>query len=187
MGTARGEENGVRDASGIGGSPDAVSAASRRLTDESYLLHAASVRGFVTRLTRNPAVADDLVQDCFVRYLAEVAAGRAPRHPRAWLHRVAFNLATSRARHDRVAVRHAPELVRRGAAPSPEDQLLERESAGRLEARLSHLTPDARAALLLVALGFSGPEIAVHLGRTPLAIRSLICRARSRLRANLAA
>jgi RNA polymerase sigma-70 factor (ECF subfamily) len=187
MGLARGDEIGVRDTSGIGGSPNAGSADSEPLAGEAYLLHAAAVRGFLTRLTRNRAVADDLLHDCFVRYLAEVAAGRTPRHPSAWLHRVAFNLATSRARHDSVAVRRAPELLRRDAVPSPEDQLLERESAGRLEARLSHLTPDARAALLLAALGFSGPEIAVHLGRTPLAIRSLICRARSRLRATVAA
>jgi RNA polymerase sigma factor (sigma-70 family) len=187
MGMARGEENGVRDTSGIGGSPNAVSATSERLADEMYVLYAASVRAFLTRLTRNRAVADDLLHDCFVRYLGEVAAGRTPRHPRAWLHRVAFNLATSRARHDNVAVRRAPELLRRDWVASPEDQLLERESAARLEAPLSHLTPDARAALLLVALGFTGPEIAVQLGRTPLAIRSLICRARSRLRTTVAA
>jgi RNA polymerase sigma-70 factor (ECF subfamily) len=187
MGMAWGEGNGVRDASGIGGSPSAVSASSERVVAEIYQLHATSVHGFLLRLTRNRAVADDLLHDCFVRYLGEVAAGRAPRHPRAWLHRVAFNLVTSRARHDTVAVRRAPELLRRDAVASPEEELLDRESAGRLEARLSHLTPDARAALLLVAHGFSGAEIATHLGRTPLATRSLICRARSRLRATIAA
>lgn len=44
---------------------------------------------------------------------------------------------------------------------------------------------DARTALLLAAHGFSGREVAEALGRTELATRSLICRARLRLREHL--
>jgi len=49
------------------------------------------------------------------------------------------------------------------------------------------LPGDARAALLLSAHGYSGAEIALHIGRSELATRSLICRHRSRLRSSPAA
>ena len=64
--------------------------------------------------------------------------------------------------------------------------MIEREAAGAIIGRLAHLPGDVRAALLLSALGYSGAEIARHIGRSELATRSLICRHRSRLRSSLA-
>ena len=83
--------------------------------------------------------------------------------------------------------RTAHELIRREVVPSPEDELIEREAAGAIIGRLAQLPGDARAALLLSAHGYSGAEIALHIGRSELATRSLICRHRSRLRSSLAA
>jgi DNA-directed RNA polymerase specialized sigma24 family protein len=106
---------------------------------------------------------------------------------RSWLFRVAANLATSRARRNNVAVRRAPDLVRRDVAPSPEQELLDREAARLLAGQLDHLPEHARTALLLAADGYSGPEIARLIGRSELATRSLICRHRSRLRGTVVA
>jgi DNA-directed RNA polymerase specialized sigma24 family protein len=50
---------------------------------------------------------------------------------------------------------------------------------------LAGLTPDARTALMLAAHGFTGHEIAEAIGRSDLATRSLLCRARLRLREQL--
>ena len=50
---------------------------------------------------------------------------------------------------------------------------------------LAELPVDDRTALMLAAHGFSGREIAAALGRSELATRSLICRARIRLRERL--
>lgn len=119
--------------------------------------------------------------------LTRCAATSPPTHLRAWLFRVGVNLAASRARHHGVARRRAPELVRREVVPSPEEQLIEREAARAITGRLAHLPNDVRAALLLSAHGFSGAEIARHIGRSELATRSLICRHRSRLRDSLVA
>jgi len=44
---------------------------------------------------------------------------------------------------------------------------------------------DARTCLLMAANGFSGREIADAIGRSELATRALICRARIRLRESL--
>lgn len=153
----------------------------------AYADHADALRGHLAAYTRDAAAAEDLLHETFVRLLTELAAGRTPQHLRAWLFRVGLNLAASRARHHLVARRKAPDLVRRDVVPSPEDELIEREAAVAIAARLAHLPGDVRAALLLSAHGYSGAEIARHIGRTELATRSLICRHRSRLRESAAA
>jgi RNA polymerase sigma-70 factor, ECF subfamily len=184
MGMARGDPSGDR---GAGGARGETVAALAIYASTAYAEHADALRNNLGAYTRDAAAAEDLVHETFVRLLTELAAGRTPRHLRAWLYRVGINLATSRARHHGVAQRRAPDLVRREVAPSPEDELIEREAAGALSGRLLGLPDDVRAALLLSAHGYSGAEIARRIGRSELATRSLLCRHRSRLRAAVAA
>lgn len=184
MGMARGEVDGDRGVGGARGEPVAALASPAAL---AYADHADALRAQLTAFTRDAGAAEDLLHEAFLRLLTELAAGRAPHHVRAWLFRVAINLATSRARHHGVARRRAAELVRQELAPSPEELLISREAASLLAGRLDGLPEDARAALLLSAHGFSGAEIARHIGRSELATRSLICRHRSRLRQPVAA
>jgi DNA-directed RNA polymerase specialized sigma24 family protein len=63
--------------------------------------------------------------------------------------------------------------------------VLEHERRSALEAALAELGDDARTALLMAANGFSGLEIAEAIGRTGLATRSMMCRARLQLRERL--
>lgn len=184
MGTARGEMHGDRGAGGARGEPVAALAIS---VSAAYTEHAGALRAYLTRHTRDAAAAEDLVHETFIRLLTETAEDRAPVHLRAWLFRVAANLAASRGRRQGVAARRAPELIPRGVAPSPEDELLEREAARALHRRLAHLPDHVRAALLLSAHGYSGAEIAIRIGRSELATRSLLCRYRGRLRNRIAA
>ncbi|HET7645780.1 MAG TPA: RNA polymerase sigma factor [Candidatus Limnocylindria bacterium] len=179
MGMARGEWLGDRGAGGARGEPVAEQAIS---ASAAYEDHADALRAFLAASVRDAAEAEDLLHEAFLRLLTEIAAGRAPDHPRAWLFRVATNLATSRARRRGVAARRAPELLQRDVAPSPEEQLVAREAALAVHGRLAGLPDDARVALLLAAHGFSGAEIARRIGRTELATRSLLCRHRGRLR-----
>jgi RNA polymerase sigma-70 factor (ECF subfamily) len=152
----------------------------------AYDQHGEALRRFIVRHTRDAAAAEDLAHEAFVRLLTESAAGRPPTHVRAWLFRVALNLVASGARHRDVASRRAVDLVRRDVVASPEELLLEREAWLSLADLLDSLPRDARDALLLAAHGYSGAEIARRIGRSELATRSLICRQRSRLRANAA-
>ena len=92
------------------------------LLEAIFRAHAASLRGRLLRSTRDPAVADDLVSESFIRLAAAIRAGRAPLDPPAWLHRVAMNLVVSRARRNTVASRALPGLLDRDVAPSPEDR-----------------------------------------------------------------
>ncbi|HEX7172334.1 MAG TPA: sigma-70 family RNA polymerase sigma factor [Candidatus Limnocylindria bacterium] len=182
MGMARGELSGDRGTHRARGEPVAALAISA-----AYDEHGEALRRYLARYTSELAAAEDLVQEAFVRLLAESAAGRPPVHVRAWLFRVAVNLATSRARRQGVASRRAPELARREAAPSAEEELLEREVRLDLNGRLANLSVDARTALVLAAHGYSRAEIARRIGRSELATRSMLCRSRSRLRAAAAA
>ena len=68
---------------------------------------------------------------------------------------------------------------------TPEASYLGREGRAGLLASLADLGPDARAALLLSAEGFSGAEIAAAIGRTDAATRTLLCRTRVQVRSRL--
>jgi RNA polymerase sigma-70 factor (ECF subfamily) len=184
MGMAREETRGGRGDGSARGKPVAAVATSPA---GHYDEHAAMLRGFLTRLTGDAAASEDLAHEAFLRLLIETAEGRPPVHVRAWLFRVASNLAASRGRHHGVVTRRAPELVPRGVVPSPEDELLDREAARALRRRIAHLPAHVRTALLLTADGYTGAEIARRIGRSELATRSLLCRYRGRLRATAAA
>jgi RNA polymerase sigma factor (sigma-70 family) len=151
--------------------------------------HHEEVFAFLVRTTRDHAVAEDLLQEAFLRLTREVRAGRTPDNTRAWLYRVAGNLAVSRGRRIAASLRG---LVRIGANPgaarsqaTPETSYLQREGRAALVAALDDLGPVARAALLLSSEGFSGTEIAQAIGRSEGATRTLLCRARLRVRARL--
>ena len=141
------------------------------------------------RTTRDPGVAEDLVQEAFLRLTREVKSGREPTNVRAWLYRVASNLAVSRGRRISSALRG---LVRMGRSSStsdtqdvPEAGYLRREGRAELMTAVERLSEDARAALLLSSEGFSGAEIATAIGRSELATRALLCRARIKVRQQL--
>jgi DNA-directed RNA polymerase specialized sigma24 family protein len=79
-------------------------------------------------------------------------------------------------------IRSGRPPVHGGVAPSPEDEMLDREAARTLGRRLDGLPEHVRPALLLTAHGYSGAEIARIIGRSEVATRSLLSRHRSRLR-----
>lgn len=53
--------------------------------------HEAELRGFLTRQSGNPAQAEDILQETFLRAVAEGTGFCSLENPRAWLFRVARN------------------------------------------------------------------------------------------------
>lgn len=153
--------------------------------EAAWTEHRAPLVRRLTALTRDPEVAEDLAQEAFLRLAREVRAGRAPEDAGAWLHRVASNLVNSRGRHLTVVDRRAGDLPRPSAPATPEAVVLEAETSSTLRAALDELAAADRHALILAARGYRGPEIAASLGRTPGATRTLLCRARGKLRGRL--
>jgi RNA polymerase sigma-70 factor, ECF subfamily len=145
--------------------------------------------GFLIKATRDPSAAEDLLQEAYLRLRREARSGQMPEQARPWLYRVAANLAVSRSRRVVSARRWLERfgMVEHRAAiePPPEAAALRREAGDELVAAMSGISTDARTALLLSAEGFSGVEIAAAIGRSDLATRTLLCRARLRLRREL--
>jgi RNA polymerase sigma factor (sigma-70 family) len=153
--------------------------------DELYRAHAVRLRGRFLRMTRDPALADDLVADAFMRLAVELQAGRVPTQPCAWLDRVGRNQAVSLARRATVANQAMPRLVHSDVAPSPEDEVIRHERDALLREGLAALRVEDRSIVLLAADGYRPEEIARMIGRSGQVTRTRLCRARGRLRERL--
>jgi RNA polymerase sigma-70 factor (ECF subfamily) len=153
----------------------------------AYDEHQRKLTSFAYALTHDPDVADDLVQETFLRLVKEHAAGRVPDNVSAWLFRVCANLVTSRGRRGVVARRYVERAPRPDDEVAAEVEMLRHEMGEALVAALAILTIEARTALVMAANGFSGREIAASIGRSEPATRTLMFRARERLRSFLVA
>lgn len=149
---------------------------------EAYDAYQRDIHGFLRAATRDADTAEDLTQETFIRLYREIEAGRTPDNIRAWLYTVATNLVTSRGRRLAVAERFKAVLAIRGSADSPEQETIRAERQDIVQRALAKLPTDDRTALLLSAHGFAGRDIAAVLGRTDGATRTLLTRARLRLR-----
>jgi RNA polymerase sigma-70 factor, ECF subfamily len=157
------------------------------LVSEAYAAHQRELFGFLLHVTRDPDAAEDIAQEAFLRLCRELKAGAAPPdNVRAWLYRVSGNLAISRGRHVRVARRWlSRSQIEEEAFEAPERTAIRFERHERLEAALDDLPREQRLGLLMAARGFSGHEIAEVLGRSDVSTRTMLCRARFRLRSRL--
>jgi RNA polymerase sigma-70 factor (ECF subfamily) len=166
----------------LGGHPDAYHAED---VLSAYDAFQHELFSFAFASTRSSDAAEDLVQDTFERLIEVTAAGNAPTNTRAWLYRVLANLVTSRGRRRLVAVRNLPFLVRRDSTEAAEDAYLRGQVDQRIPAALESLSDLERTALLLAARGLPGRDVAAAIGRSEAATRTLMCRARLRIRKQL--
>jgi RNA polymerase sigma factor (sigma-70 family) len=133
--------------------------------------------------------ARDLAQEAFVRALdssagADGAAGEALQNPRAWVFRIASNLARDEARSAVRRRRHLTLLRDESPAAVTPDPIAvierrAREQAAR--AALEQLSDRDREVLLLWDAGLSYTEIAAQTGLAVGAIGTTLARARRRL------
>lgn len=162
-----------------------MQAHSGQVLETAFMEHRAGLVRHLSTVTRDVDVAEDLAQEAFLRLAGEVERGRQPDDPGAWLHRVGSNLAMSRGRHLQVVDRRAGDLARPSEPPGPEHILIEGELTAAVTELLGEMTGAERHALVLAAYGYAGAEIAAAIGRTPGATRTLLCRARARIRDRL--
>ncbi len=151
-----------------------------------HVEHAPGLERYVRSLVRDPDDAADICQEAFVRLFLAAREGALPDSPGAWLRRVAHNLAISSHRHRQVGDRVLVRLGAEETSPSIEDTAIRHETNDEIVAALGLVSADDRTAIVLAAQGYRTREIASRLGRTELASRALLCRARSRLGAAVA-
>jgi RNA polymerase sigma-70 factor (ECF subfamily) len=137
------------------------------------------------RIVGSEAEAEDIVQDCFVKWHG-AEQGRLAT-PAAWLTTVVQHQSIDRLRkrgRDAVAARAAMELVPEVPPAPPEDGLLRRVELGEALARLlARLSPSERLALVLhEVFDCEHADIAAALGTKTVNARQYLARARRRLR-----
>jgi RNA polymerase sigma factor (sigma-70 family) len=138
---------------------------------------------YVDRLSGDPDLASDLVQETFLRLYAR---GAPPDKPAAWLITVATNLfRNARAKTIRRARLLSPM---RGAdlladpAPSPSDTTESLELQRRVRRSIDALPERDRCLLLLRAEGYGYREIAAALGLNEASVGTLLARAKRAFR-----
>lgn len=130
------------------------------------------------RLLGDSDAADDLLQDTFLRALKGLDAANPPANPRAWLYRIASNLAIDHLRRRRRwgwLLRGLP-----GAQSGMEHEVLAAEAIRRTLAQLK--PQDAEVLVLTHYAGYSPAEVAAATGDEIGAIRKRLSRARERFR-----
>jgi RNA polymerase sigma-70 factor, ECF subfamily len=151
---------------------------------EVYRTTFADLVRYLHRKVWDAERARDLAQEAFARALDRGASGEAVRNPRAWVFRIAANLAHDEVRTVVRRRRHLA-LLRDEASPAAEpDPLEEMERRSRQEAArmaLEQLSERDREVLLLWDAGMSYTEIAAHTGLAAGAIGTTLSRARRRL------
>lgn len=149
--------------------------------------HGSGLERYVRSLVRDADEAADVVQETEVRLLLVARTNGIPASPAAWMARVAHNLVVSSARRRQTAARRADRLVSWDEERSTEDTIVRRERDADVLRALAAARSDDREAIVLAASGYRTSEIAARLGRSELATRALLCRARGRVRESLAA
>jgi RNA polymerase sigma-70 factor (ECF subfamily) len=153
--------------------------------DRAYEAYRAKIFGFLVRMTGSPSLAEDLLQEVFIK-LATKARGLAEdTNLKAWLFTVARNSVISHMRW-RAAQSRNLEALGTGhgevSTLTPQHAAEFAETHARLETALAALAPKYREALLLVAVeGLSPAEAAGVMGIKSDALRQRLARARQQM------
>ena len=147
--------------------------------DELYARHGPELLRYLRRLTGSMEDAGDLLQETFLR-LWEQPAPEDIENVRAWLFRVAANLAQNQRRSEqRLRRRERASIDVADPVSSSEEQL---EARRRVEKALASVDDRGRRVLLLFAEGFTYREIAAITGIEPGYVGVLMQRARAEFR-----
>lgn len=152
------------DADRVSHNPGSAAAAFESLVLEHYDAERASLERYLAFLGVDPDSCRDIVHDVFLKLHEHLLHGGAVTNLRAWLYRVAHNLAQNR--RSAAFVRKRASLPEDGAAhppapeESPEQAVLAVERDSRLRLALENLSAVQRECLVLRSQGLKYREIA---------------------------
>jgi RNA polymerase sigma-70 factor, ECF subfamily len=136
----------------------------------------------------NQSDAEDLTQEVFLRLYTRLAKGQRVENVRAWLFRVAQNLAVDLLRKKHRLEPVEPEvwaqlsLERRDPSPSAEQKVLDQERRQTFLMGLQRLSSQERHCLYLRIEGLSYSEIAEVLGISATTVPTFLSRGIKKLR-----
>jgi RNA polymerase sigma-70 factor (ECF subfamily) len=166
--------------------PDPPAVDSRRGDFEAlYERHSREVWALAYARWMDADLALDIAQEAFLRLWRQWEAGDDIQNPRAWLLRVARNLAEDYAKSAfRRNGTHPPQLMNgvKSREPVPLEGLEREETFAQLRAMLEQMPPGDRDILTLrYALDYDVTRIADLLGINATAVHMRLSRARARL------
>ncbi len=138
-----------------------------------YQAHAPMLVRLALIECRNLALAEDSVQEAFLRYYAERRRGLIIRTPKAWLARVVLNFLVDEARRQKPRARLVESIAAEQQAAGP---------VAILEKLRSRLSPREFECLRLRCMGFKYHEIADTLGISGGSVARLMSRALNKAR-----
>ena len=176
--------------------PGPVVATGREALSQALVEHGDRLYALALRVTRDPDLAGDAVQEAFATALARIGDFRGESSLGTWLHRIVYNKSIDLLRHrgrqaplpdDDAGQADDERLAQVPAWSRPPDQILYGEETRRaLDAALEKLTPQQRAVFTLREMeGMPTDEVGAMLELEPGAVRVHLHRARLRLRALL--
>src|SRR5262245_52282577 len=150
--------------------------------EEIFAAHHRVVYRYACALTRDEGLAEDIVQEVFIRLYKNPDRARKEELLRAWLLRVTANVAQNLLRGRSRATARDEAFVSLAAQmaenPQPDEALLrEAEISGARQA-LNQIREPLRSCLLLKHEGLSHREIANALGLNEASVGSMIARGR---------
>jgi RNA polymerase sigma-70 factor, ECF subfamily len=154
--------------------------------DEVYDAYRPRVYAFLLRMTRSRTVAEDLLDETWLRLVRHAAKLLPDTRLGPWLFTVARNLYWSQRRDALVEESSVAELLTLWPSSAPWPSPFDLAAAGELERRveraLSTLSPKYREVVLLVGHeGLTPTDAAVMSGISPEALRQRLSRARAAL------
>lgn len=182
MTDASSPENWVQDARPVSSNPDTGPAATDPASDprEGIIEHLPALRAFALSLSRDGALADDLVQETLLKAWTKFHLYTPGTNLRAWLFTILRNNLHSLRRKRRREVADPDGLMAAQLATKPDHD--GRLALSDLAAAFVQLPIEQREALLLVgAMGFSVEEAAETCGCAPGTIKSRAARGRRAL------
>ena len=162
--------------------------ADSRAFDAAYARLRAPLYAFLVRLSGQAALAEDLLQETWLRLARRATALPLDTELRPWLFTVARNLYRSHRRWALLDASRLRELglLPQGSLPSPFEAAAANETERSLERALSELPLQDREVLLVCSVsGFEPGQAAGILGISPEAVRQRLARARAKLRDRL--
>ncbi|MCJ7734765.1 MAG: sigma-70 family RNA polymerase sigma factor, partial [Anaerolineales bacterium] len=139
-----------------------------------------SVYNFALMLSRNPAMAEDLTQEAFIRAHAKLDSLGPPWNFRAWIFRLTRNYFIDQTRKDREVdpLEEGDQVI--SPSPTPEKETMSREVADRVHSTLSRMSVQHREILVLRELNeFSYGEIGEILDISSSNVKVSLHRARA--------
>ena len=154
--------------------------------DAVYDAYRPRLFAFLLRMIRRRTLAEDLLDETWLRLVAHAHGLRPDTRIGPWLFTVARNLYWSDRRNSLVQETYAPDLLALWPSPAPWPSPFDLAAAGELERRvevaLSTLPPHDREVVLLIAHeGLTPIDAAAVCGITPEALRQRLSRARAAL------